>query len=104
MLASAIVLAAARPKAPRWLLGRRTACQFASIIFLALASFGLSALVGERTWNARSWVGHTRDVQLAIDRIIVSTDYLRDQYWKTLKEHFPGELGLGRQPAVGEVR
>jgi CHASE3 domain-containing protein len=66
----AIGLGPARPGVRLWLLGKRSAFQFASIVVLALVSFALSAFVGERNWNARSWVGHTRDVQTAIDRIV----------------------------------
>jgi signal transduction histidine kinase len=51
MLAWAIGLGPARPGGQRWLLGKRSALQFASIVILALASLALSAFVGERNFK-----------------------------------------------------
>lgn len=70
MLAESFGSTAARPDTARWLLGRRSALQFATIFVLALAGAGLSVLVAERNSNAQFRVRHTRDVQLAIDRVV----------------------------------
>jgi two-component sensor histidine kinase len=54
---------------PRWILGRKTASQFAGIVLLAVVSFTVSAIVMNRAWDARDWVRHTGEVQLGVDRI-----------------------------------
>jgi two-component sensor histidine kinase len=70
MLAGAVELIAARPKLPRWMSGKRTALHLAGAVMVALTIFGLSALVTGQNLAARSWVGHSREVQLAIDRVV----------------------------------
>ena len=71
MLASGLIdLSPTSRRLPRWMLGRRTTAQFLGILILSLAGFALSGTVMERTWEARSSVTHTRDVQLQIDRIV----------------------------------
>ncbi|MGA7809672.1 sensor histidine kinase [Bradyrhizobium sp.] len=70
MLVSALRLATTGPGVSRWLLGRRTLVQFAAIIVLALAGLTLSILVTERSNDARAWVLRTREVQLAVDKVV----------------------------------
>jgi two-component sensor histidine kinase/CHASE3 domain sensor protein len=55
---------------PIWLMDRKTASQFAGIVFLAILSFAVSAVVMSRTWDARDWVRHTSQVRLGIDQVI----------------------------------
>jgi two-component sensor histidine kinase len=57
-----------RCSVPRWMLGRKAASQFAGIVLLAALSFAASAIILNRTMDARAWVQHTREVQLQIDR------------------------------------
>jgi hypothetical protein len=59
-----------RRTVPRWILGRNAASQFGAIAFLAAISFAASALIMNRTWDARDWVGNSREVQLQIDRFV----------------------------------
>lgn len=70
MLASAVELAAPRPNIPGWLRDQRTLAQLCAIIALALLSLGLNVFTTSRTWDARQSVGHSREVQLAIDQIV----------------------------------
>jgi two-component sensor histidine kinase len=63
-------IGASRRAIPRWILDRKTAGQFAGIVFLAALSFAVSAIVMNRAWEARDWVRHTSAVQLGIDRIV----------------------------------
>jgi two-component sensor histidine kinase len=63
-------IGASRRAIPRWILDRKTAGQFAGIVFLAVLSFAVSAIVMSRAWEARDWVRHTSAVQLGIDRIV----------------------------------
>jgi two-component sensor histidine kinase len=71
MVAStAVQIGANRRTVPRWILGRKTASQFAGIVFLAVVSLAVSTVVIYRTWDARDWVRHTSAVQLRIDRIV----------------------------------
>lgn len=63
-------IGAHRRAIPRWLLGQHTARRFAGIVFLAMISFAVSAIVMNRTWNARDWVRHTSQVQLQVDRLV----------------------------------
>jgi two-component sensor histidine kinase len=63
-------IGASRRTIPRWILDRKTAGQFAGIVFLAALSFAVSAMVMNRAWDARDWVRHTSAVQLGIDRIV----------------------------------
>jgi two-component sensor histidine kinase len=55
---------------PIWLMDRKTASQFAGIVLLAILSFAVSAVVMNRTWDARDWVRHTSEVRLGIDRVV----------------------------------
>lgn len=55
---------------PRWILGQTTARRFAGIVFLTVISFAVSADIMKRTWGARHWVQHTREVQSQIDRTV----------------------------------
>jgi hypothetical protein len=54
----------------RWMLGRNTARKTAGLVLLAAAGFVVSALVLDRTWDARDKVHHSRVIQLQIDRIV----------------------------------
>jgi two-component sensor histidine kinase len=62
-------IGADRRTVPRWILGRKTASQFAGIVLLAVVSFATSAIIINRAWDARDSVRHTHEVQLHIDRI-----------------------------------
>src|SRR3954447_21084040 len=55
---------------PRWILGQNTARAFVGIVFLAALSFIGSAVVLDRTLDARDRVQHSREVQLQIDRMV----------------------------------
>jgi hypothetical protein len=61
---------ALRRNLPHWLLGQRALVQFAGIVVLTIASLSLSAIVTERMREARLAVGQSRQVQLAIDRMV----------------------------------
>jgi two-component sensor histidine kinase/CHASE3 domain sensor protein len=63
-------IGADRRTVPRWILGRKAASQFGAIVFLAAISFAASALIMNRTWDARDWVRNSREVQLQIDRFV----------------------------------
>jgi two-component sensor histidine kinase len=63
-------LTALRRNVPHWLLGQRALVQFAGIVVLTIASLGLSAIVTERMREARLAVGQSREMQLAIDRMV----------------------------------
>jgi len=58
-----------RRSIPRWILGRKTASQFAAIILLATLSFAASVITMKQAWDARDQIRHTSDVQLRIDRV-----------------------------------
>jgi two-component sensor histidine kinase len=69
-LAEAYELAVLRRSFPQWLLGKRAFIQFAGIIILAVASLTLSAFVTERERQARLSVDHSREMQVAIDKVV----------------------------------
>lgn len=71
MLASAAIrISTVHRRFPRWIVERRATGQLLGIVLLAIASFALSAFMLDRTWDARAWVRHTREVQLQIDRLV----------------------------------
>ena len=61
---------AERRSVPRWILGRKAASQLVGIVFLAALSCASSAIIMNRTWEARDGVTHTREAQLQVDRFI----------------------------------
>jgi hypothetical protein len=81
-------IGADRRATPRWILGRNTARKFAGIVLLAAAGFVVSAFVLDRTWDARDWVQHSREVQLRIDRIV--WDLMRMQQATEIRVLNPG--------------
>jgi two-component sensor histidine kinase len=62
-------ISAHRRAIPRWLVDRKTASRFAGVVILATISFVVSALVMNRTWEARDKVRYTYEIQLQIDRV-----------------------------------
>lgn len=71
MHASAVLpIDAVRNRLPRWIVARRATGQLLGVVLLAITSFALSAFMLDRTWDARAWVRHTREVQLQIDRLV----------------------------------
>jgi two-component sensor histidine kinase len=67
---SASDVAALRLPASRWIIGRGTARALIGILTLTVLGFALSTTVAWQAREARDWVGHTRDIQVKIDRIV----------------------------------
>jgi two-component sensor histidine kinase len=67
---SASDVAALRLPASRWIIGRGTARALIGIMTLTVLGFALSTTVAWQARQARDWVGHTRDLQSKIDKIV----------------------------------
>jgi two-component sensor histidine kinase len=78
---TALEIGVKRRAVPIWLLDRKTAGQFASLVFLAVASLAVSAVVMNRAWDARDWVRQTSQAQLQIDRIVWHLMKLEQATW-----------------------